>query len=146
MKNPVVLGFYGESGIGKTTLIVKLIEKLNDQGFNVSAIKIADNKISIDTKGKDTWKYADAGASLICFSSSAETDFMIKNKKTTKDILNCVKNLGDFDLILIEGANDQETKKIRLGKIKEKKNTIMDYNGDFEKLLSFIKKEFLRRK
>ena len=146
MKNPAVIGFYGESGTGKTTLIVKLIKILNGQGFNVSVIKIADNKVSIDTKGKDTWKYAEAGASLICFSSGAETDFIIKNKKSTKDMLNCIKKLGDFDLILIEGANDKESKKIRLGKIKERKNTIMDYNGDFEKLLSFIKKEFLRRK
>lgn len=140
MKNPTVLGFYGESGSGKTSLVVKLIKKLSKEGYIIAAIKITDKKIGIDKKGKDTWKYNKAGSKLTILSSPVETDFIIKNKISIDEILKQINNFETYDFVFIEGANDKKTKKIRLGNIKERENTIMSYKGDFDSLLSFIKK------
>ena len=139
MKKSKILGFYGESKSGKTTLITKLIKHLSVGGLNVATVKITDKTIELDSKGKDTWKYSEAGSNLVVLSSAIETDYLVKKKQTINDIIKIMLNIGHFDIILVEGANDKETPKIRLGKIKQRVNTVFTYDGDFEKLLDFVK-------
>jgi molybdopterin-guanine dinucleotide biosynthesis protein MobB len=140
MKNPAVLGFYGESGSGKTSLLVKLIKRLSKEGYKIAVVKITDKKIGVDTKGKDTWEYSKSGAKLTILSSPIETDFMIKQTKSINKILKQINNFGSYDFVFIEGAHDKKTKKIRLGNIKKRGNTILSYKGDFDSLMRFIKK------
>ena len=137
---PKVLGFYGESNIGKTTLITKLIERLTLEGINVATVKITDKNIELDVNGKDTWKHADAGSNLVVLSSASETDYLVKQRQVIDDIVENISNIGRFDIILIEGANDKNTPKVKLGNIGPRDNTIYTYNEDFEKLLEFVKK------
>jgi len=141
MKNPTVLGFYGESDTGKTSLIVKLIKRLNKDGYKIAAVKITDKKIGIDKKEKDTWKYNEAGSKLTILSSPIETDFITKENIEIDKIFKQINNFGRYDFVFIEGAHDKKTKKIRLGNIKERENTIMSYKGDFNALMKFIKKK-----
>ena len=141
MKKPKILGFYGESKSGKTTLITKLIKHLSVGGLNVATVKITDKTIELDSKGKDTWKYSEAGSNLVVLSSAIETDYLVKKKQTINDIIENISNIGHFDIIIVEGANDKETPKIRLGKIKQRVNTVFTYDGDFEKLLDFVKNQ-----
>jgi molybdopterin-guanine dinucleotide biosynthesis protein B len=140
-----ILGIYGESGSGKTKLIIEIIKRLAKERFKIACIKLSDKKINIDTKRKDTWEYAKAGSKLVILSSKNETDFIIKNKIDIQKIINQINFINNYDLIIIEGANDNFTPKIRLGKIKKRKNTIQTYNGDFEQLIKIIKKEIIRR-
>jgi len=140
-----VFGIYGESGSGKTKLIIEIIKRLTKEGFKIACIKLSDKKINIDIKGKDTWEYAKAGSKLVILSSKNETDFLIKNIIEIQKIINQIYFINKYDLIIIEGANDNFTSKIRLGKIKKRKNTIQTYNGDFEQLIKIIKKEIMRR-
>ena len=144
--NPAVIGIYGESGSGKTRLIIDIIKRLTREGFKLACIKITDKKINVDTKGKDTWKYAKAGSELVVLSSKNETDFFVKNKEELQKIINQINYLNKYDLVIIEGANDDFTPKIRLGNIKIRKNTIQTYKGDFEELIIKIKNEIIRRK
>jgi len=146
MKNPIVLGFYGKSGSGKTSLIIKLIKKLNKEGYNIVTVKITDKNIGIDNKGKDTWKYSKAGSKLTILSSPVETDFMIKQNKSINKILKQIHNFGSYDFVFIEGVHDKKTKKIRLGDIKERENTVLSYKGDFDILMQFIKKTRMCKK
>ncbi|MCK4996463.1 MAG: molybdopterin-guanine dinucleotide biosynthesis protein B [Thermoplasmatales archaeon] len=139
MTTPSIIGFYGESNTGKTTLIVKIINRLSKDGFNVASVKISNKKISIDSEGKDTWKHAEAGSKLVVFSTENETDFLLKRKISNNEIVDNIKRLGNYDIILVEGANDENIPKIRLGEIKERKNTIFTYDDDFEELINFIK-------
>jgi molybdopterin-guanine dinucleotide biosynthesis protein MobB len=140
-----VIGFYGKSGSGKTSLIENLIKKLNSEGLKVATIKTTNKKISIDTQGKDTLKYNKAGSRVVVFSSPIETDFLVKEKLLTDDILKQIKFLDAFDIILIEGANDPDIPKIRLGDIEERENTIHHYTGDFEKVMELIKKKINKK-
>jgi len=143
---PAVFGVYGESKSGKTRLIVDIIKLLTKEGFKTASVKISDKKIDIDTKTKDTWKFAEAGSHLVVLSSTDETDFFLKNKLNSQKIIDKINFISNYDLIIIEGANDDFTPKIKLGSIKERKNTILDYKSDFEKLIKTIKKEIIRRK
>jgi molybdopterin-guanine dinucleotide biosynthesis protein B len=141
MKKPKVMGFYGESKSGKTTLITKLIKSLSADGLNVATVKITDKNIELDVKGKDTWEHAEAGSNLVVLSSASETDYIVKQKQTIDDIVENISNIGAFDIILVEGLNDKETPKVRVGGIKQRSNTVFTYDGDFEKLLEFVKNQ-----
>lgn len=141
MSNPAIFGFYGSSDTGKTTLITKLIKKLSTEGYKLATIKNTDKKISIDEKGKDTWKHSQAGAKLVVLSSNFETDFMLKEKISTTDIIHQISEIGNYDAIIIEGARDPNIAKIRLGDVEERPNTIANYQDNFEDIFKIIKKE-----
>ena len=138
MKKPFVIGIYGSSNSGKTTLLVELISHFKSKDFKVSSVKISDKKIGFDNSGKDSYKYGEAGSELVVLSSEVETGFLIKEKLTIDDIISKIKQIGDYDIVFIEGANDKKTPKIRLGEIEERENTIHDYFGDFLRLVNII--------
>jgi len=141
---PYVIGFYGESNSGKTMLITEVIKSLSEEGFNVASVKISDKQIGIDAEGKDTWKHAKAGSKLVVFSTGRETDVIIKQKMSYKEINNFINYVGKYDVVIVEGANDKVTPKVRLGNISERENTIMTYNNEFEKLITLIKSHIRR--
>ena len=86
MSRNAVIGFYGESKSGKTTLIVKIIKQLKKDGLTVATIKKTDKNIEVDKEGKDTWKHRQAGAALVVLSSANNTDIMMGKKMETKKI------------------------------------------------------------
>ncbi|HEY59614.1 MAG TPA: molybdopterin-guanine dinucleotide biosynthesis protein B [Anaerolineae bacterium] len=138
-KEPLIIGFYGESHTGKTSLIERIIRKLNDEGYKIATIKKTNINMSIDSKGKDTARLSKAGARLVVFASPIETSYLIKEENKTQDIIKHIEQLGQFDFIFIEGANERQIKKIRLGNMEERENTIFTYNGEFEKLVEMMK-------
>jgi len=141
MSQPAVFGFYGSSNTGKTTLIVKIIEKLTKEGYKVATIKKTDKKIDIDKKDKDTWKHGQAGARLVVLSSSHETDFIVKKNMEIDDIIQNISEMGYYDAIIVEGARDSSIPKIRLGDMEERDNTIGYYQDNFEEIFKLIKKD-----
>jgi molybdopterin-guanine dinucleotide biosynthesis protein B len=141
MKNPAIIGFYGKSNTGKTTLITQIIRRLTKENYRIATIKITDKKIGIDKEDTDTWKHAQAGSELIVFSSPYETDYIVKEKQLTKEIINKIKKMGKYDIILVEGVHEKDIPKIRIGDIEERDNTILKYDGDFEKLIKILKNE-----
>jgi molybdopterin-guanine dinucleotide biosynthesis protein B len=145
MKKSAIFGFYGKSNTGKTTVIVDIIKLLSKKGFKIATVKISDKNIEIDAKGKDTWKFTDAGSKLVVLSSVNETDFILKQSKNSDEIINHINNLGDFDVIIIEGAKDKSIPKIRIGNIAVRENTVLTYNGDINKIVKIIEKDISRR-
>ncbi len=143
---PYILGFYGKSNTGKTTLITEIIRQLTSYGLRIASIKISDKKINIDIPSKDTYEHAKAGSKLVVMSSASETDFLLKQKGETNSIIEQMKSLGKYDVILVEGAKHKSIPKIKIGDIEERENTLLTYQGDFEELIKIIKKEILRRK
>ena len=141
-----IIGFYGYSNTGKTTVIEYLIEQLENKGFNTAVVKITDKPISIDKEGKDTWRYGERGAKIISMSSLIETSFILKYKEDISSIVDHIEHLGDVDVILVEGANDPLIKKIRFGDISIRSNTVLTYTGDNEKIFKFILDKILEEK
>ena len=146
MSMTTVIGFYGDSKSGKTTLIIKIIEQLTKDGYNVATIKKTDRNVEIDTEGKDTWKHRHAGAKLVVLSSPRKTDLMINKKMETKKIADIILACEAFDVVLVEGASDPNIPKIMVGDGRERNNTIMHYQDDFDELVEIVKKEIDKKK
>lgn len=133
-----VIGFYGFSNSGKTSVIFKLIRKFEVAGYFTAVIKQTDKVISSEQKGKDTAGYRAAGAKMTSFSSLNETNFVLPKIMKTGQIIKNLLNFEKVDLIFIEGAFEPGIKKIRLGNIPQRENTIYDYDGDFDRLYELI--------
>jgi len=56
-----------------------------------------------------------------------------------------IRALMEVDIIIVEGARDPEIRKVRLGDIPERDNTIYTYEGDFDNLMELISKLPTRR-
>ena len=140
MFTSTVFGIYGDSDSGKTTLIVKLVEQLVKEGYLIATIKQTKKAISMDTKRKDTWRHHGAGAELVVFSSICETDFLLNKSMSTSEIIRRITELGCYDLILVEGADDPYIPKIQIGAGKKRKNTVASYEDNFNEILKIIKR------
>lgn len=141
MSTPIVFGVYGKSNTGKTTLIVHLVAQLTKEGYRVATIKQTKKAISMDTKNKDTWRHHHAGAHLVVFSSHCETNLLLNKPLSTSEILQRISAFGDFDFILIEGADDPDIPKIQIGIGKKRSNTIASYKDNIQEMLPLIKRE-----
>lgn len=135
---PFVLGFYGYSNSGKTTIITNLIKNFYEKNYRVVSVKITDKNICIDKEGKDSFKHAQAGSKLVVFSSSVETSYIFKENQNVEQIIENIIKTTDVDIIFIEGAHDSIFPKIRIGNIKKRSNTIGSYNGDSDNIFIYV--------
>ena len=55
----------GHANTGKTTLIASLIGSLTARGYRVAAVKHAAHGYEIDSEGKDSRQFFEAGASRV---------------------------------------------------------------------------------
>ena len=136
-----VIGFYGYSNSGKTTLIERLIRDLKAEGYSVAAVKVSTHDISLDEPGKDTWRYAQAGAKTVTLAAMRETGLMVNAPLDLPTILRALEVIQSPQVIIVEGAGDAFVRKIRLGEIEERPNTIWDFDGEYEHLLDKIHQE-----
>jgi molybdopterin-guanine dinucleotide biosynthesis protein B len=137
---PVVIAVVGGKKSGKTTAIEILIKKLAERGHRIAAIKhIPEPNFTIDQEGKDTWKYAQAGAIEIIGVSAHEivtiekTDF--KKELLTEILRKCRKN----DAVFLEGFKDLIARNKSIFKIvvlNSKKQATEDLKT-FEPILAF---------
>ena len=96
----IAVAFTGQSNSGKTTLIVKLSEKLQEMGNKVCIIKHEPgDKAKFDKEGKDSHKFSSTGADVAVVSPTRTTMY----KQTPSEIDSVVSMFGEFDYILVEG-------------------------------------------
>jgi molybdopterin-guanine dinucleotide biosynthesis protein B len=116
----VVVAVVGGKKSGKTWTMEYLISKLAGMGFKIGAVKhIHEEGITIDTTGKDTWKFAKAGAKVILSSSPDELALIKRSRVHYRDldtILGYLKN-EELDFIFIEGFHSLVAKRPDVYKI-----------------------------
>jgi hypothetical protein len=62
----MILGFYGHSNSGKTSIIEGLVKRLKVKGYRVAVVKhTAHRGFELDTEGTDSWRFRKAGAVLV---------------------------------------------------------------------------------
>jgi molybdopterin-guanine dinucleotide biosynthesis protein B len=145
MNQPLIFGFYGLSNSGKTHAMTTLIHNLTSKGYRIAAVKFTDKSLSLDTRGKDTWKYKEAGASLVVLSTSLEDTLMMKTIPW-KDMVHSISCLSFFDVILVEGAHDESIPKFRFGEIEVRNNTIASFQGDIGSLEDIILNDLIKKR
>ena len=138
MKKPIIVGFYGYSNSGKTTLIERLIQELVSRGKKVSAIKQSEHPVSLDIEGKDTHRFSKAGADPVVLSSTIETNFIFNKPLEINETIEYISTIISPDIIIVESARDAAIMKIRIGDIEIRENTFWTYDGNFELLIEKI--------
>lgn len=96
--------FAAHSGTGKTTLIEKVVVILKARGLRVAVIKQDAHNIQIDKEGKDSWRFAKAGADVTIVSGPEKTAIIEHRERTLADNLACVQGV---DVILVEGYRNE---------------------------------------
>jgi len=95
----LAIAFSGPSDSGKTSLIVKVSNKLQEK-FQIAIVKHdPSDKATFDQKGKDSWKFAQTGAEVLVVSETRTTFF----SQRRKDIDEIIRTIGEFDLLMVEG-------------------------------------------
>jgi|GEM_PF-3778744 len=71
-----IVSLVGRSNSGKTTFIEKLITILQDQGLRVACVKQHHRDVEVDVVGKDSWRYARAGAACSIIATPVQISFV----------------------------------------------------------------------
>jgi molybdopterin-guanine dinucleotide biosynthesis adapter protein len=102
MNIPVVSIVGRHSNSGKTTLLVKLLTEAKRRGWRVAAVKHDSHGFEMDKPGKDTWRFAQAGADVVAISSPYKMAILetVKEERTLDEVL---ERIQDVDLIFTEG-------------------------------------------
>lgn len=95
-----VFSFIAYSNTGKTTYIAALIAELSRRGVRVGAIKHDAHEFEIDRPGKDSWRFARAGASVVAVASGSKCAVMDYRAVSFAETVSRIK---DVDIIIAEG-------------------------------------------
>ena len=108
-----VIGFSAFSGVGKTTLMEQVVRLLTERGVRVGVIKHDRHGFEMDTPGKDTWRYARAGARSVLITSPERTAVI---EQAGQDLDACVRRITGADLVLVEGFKHAEIPRVGLSR------------------------------
>lgn len=73
MPTPIIISFVGPSGVGKTTLIERLIPVLRSAGHRVGTVKHAPHGYNVDRTGSDSWRHRAAGADIVLLAGPSSS-------------------------------------------------------------------------
>lgn len=155
----------GKSGSGKTTLLEKLIRELGKRGFRLATVKHHSHAgFEIDTPGKDSWRFAQAGAQQVVIAAPDKfaTYWKLDHELSLDEI---VAEIHDVDLILVEGYKNSQKPSIEvlrasnsselIGSAEQRIAVASDVQivvgvpcfnlDDIEGIAGFIEERFLRR-
>ena len=98
-----LISIVGHSGSGKTTLVEKLIRELCARGVKVATIKHAHHKVELDTLGKDSWRYTQAGAAMSLLVTEGGVQLVATQVEQRQPQQLAQQFLGMADVVLAEG-------------------------------------------
>lgn len=119
MHQPPVLGICAQtSGMGKTTLLTRLLPLLAEQGIRVSVIKQTCDGFDLDRRGKDSHRLREAGAAQVLLSAPQRWALLTEDEPDESDdrLLPLIRHLDNrqCDLVLVEGFRHAPVPKIEV--------------------------------
>jgi molybdopterin-guanine dinucleotide biosynthesis adapter protein len=110
-----IFGIAGRSGMGKTTLLERLIPELTGRGLSVSLIKHSHKHIDIDRPGKDSYRLREAGCSEVLLLGHDRWALMHELRGAPEPTLEqLVPHMQACDLLLIEGFKGGDFPKLEV--------------------------------
>ncbi len=101
---PRVYSFIAWSGTGKTTYLEGLIAALRARGLRVAAVKHDAHRLALDTEGKDSWRFARAGADVVAVADAEKCAVMEYRPVRLETLLT---RLPETDVVLVEGWHEE---------------------------------------
>ena len=129
-KIPIVSFVSACSGVGKTTLLEKVVVILKQRGLRLAVIKHDAHRFEMDHPGKDTWRLAQAGADVVAISSP-EKVALLEKVPSEKSLDEVAAMIFGVDLILTEGFKQGGKPKIEV------------YRAELQKPLASLAEELL---
>jgi len=111
--SPVFVGFVGNSGAGKTTLIERLIKVFTNMGYRVGAVKHDAHNFEIDYPGKDSYRMKHAGAKRVVLSSKSKLA-LVEDRDREMALEDIKKLFGDCDIVFVEGYKLEDLPKVEV--------------------------------
>ncbi len=112
-----VIAVVGGKRSGKTTTVEALVRELAKKGYRIAAVKhIPEQDFTMDTKGKDTWRYAQAGAQTVIGISADEVATIEKADKTFS-LEEILERIQGHDIVFLEGFKMLVSRVVSIPKI-----------------------------
>jgi len=110
-----VFGIAGHSGMGKTTLLERLVPELRGRGLSVSLIKHSHKDIEIDRPGKDSYRLREAGCHEVLLLGNQRWALMHELRGADEPPLDyLLDRLQDCDIVLVEGFKGGDFPKLEI--------------------------------
>jgi len=137
-----IIAVVGSKKSGKTTAIEILVQGLTKMGYKVATVKhVPEPDFTIDTKGKDTWRHAKAGAKTVISVAPNEIATIRKGDTTKYSLEQIIKDCqDDAEIIILEGFRELTGQNPTVPKIVAIKTTeeVLDASKHFEPILTFV--------
>ena len=115
-----IIAVVGEAKSGKTTALEAITQGLTKKGYRVATARnIPETDFTIDTKEKDTWRHAEAGAKIVMSVAPNELTIIKKVDTAKYDLNDIIKNLSDdeVDVLILDGFRKLVAKDLLVPKI-----------------------------
>ena len=114
--NPPVVAFVGRSGVGKTTLLVKVITELHGRGFRVGSIKHSHHitAAEMDAEGKDSWRHKQAGAERTLLVGKERLQLVSDAPDQLSPVELANRYMDGMQLVVVEGYKESPGDKIEV--------------------------------
>ncbi|TNV19174.1 molybdopterin-guanine dinucleotide biosynthesis protein B [Buttiauxella sp. B2] len=112
-----LLSFAASSGMGKTTLLKRVIPLLNERGIRPGLIKHTHHDMDVDIPGKDSYELRKAGAAQTIIASQKRWALMTETPDENElDLYYLASRMDEssLDVILVEGFKHEPVPKILL--------------------------------
>ena len=120
-----VFGIAGHSGMGKTTLLERLVPALRARGLRVSLIKHSHKAIEIDRPGKDSHRLREAGCHEVLLLGRERWALMHELRGEPEPPLELLLgHMAPCDLVLVEGFKGGDFPKLEVWRAELGKPTL----------------------
>jgi molybdopterin-guanine dinucleotide biosynthesis protein B len=137
-----IVAVVGRKKSGKTTAVETLVKGLTKRGYRVATVKhISETDFTLDTKGKDTWRHAKAGARTVIGVAPSELTVIRKVDTTNYNLDQLVAECeDDVEILVLEGFKRLIGKNLTVPKIVAVKTAdeILEASEHYKPILTLV--------